>query len=292
MQLGGSEAIPPAETTVDKLLAAQGYAVHSASDAPGANGILDSQAAGKPFALTVRLAMPPESPAQKHLGQYEAAKFETLGPERSASVEDPVASLRRAAARITALDGDVQTIIAKLTQKNLRDSTLVIFTSSCGALLSHHGLWGAGEASNPVNFYDESIGTPMLWSWPGQVPTHGVRPEMVSSYDLLPSIAGMLSLDPPAGNRCGRSYALIARGKPLPKKEPWRTTVFAELKGSSAARVQRYKLVEHASAPSELYSLATDRGERTNQFENAQFDSVRASLTAELHQWKQRFSSV
>lgn len=292
MQLGGSDAVPPAEMTIGKLLAGQGYAVHSAPDAAGANGFLDAQGAGKTFALTVRLPMPGESATQKYHAMYEATKFETIGPERGAAVPDPVASIRKAAAAITALDDDVQSVIAKLTQKDLRGSTLVIFTSSCGAMLSRHGLWGAGDASNPPNFFDESLGTPMLWSWPGQVPTHGVRPEMVSSYDLLPSVAGLLSIDPPAGNRCGRSYALLATGKPLPKKEPWRTTVFAELKGSAAARVQRYKLVEHPSAPGELYSYATDQGERINQFENPQFVSVRTSLTTDLHQWKQRYSTV
>src|SRR5262249_26369666 len=146
----------------------------------------------------------------------------------------------------------VQTIVARLTQKGLRDSTLVVFTSSCGAMLGRHGLWGA------ETFYDEVLRTPMLWSWPGKIPTHGVRPEATSSCDLLPSIAELLEIAPPAGNRCGRSYALLATGKPLPKKHPWRTTVFAELKGSAAARVHRYKLVEHPSAPGELYNLAAD----------------------------------
>src|SRR5436190_268360 len=132
----------------------------------------------------------------------------------------------------------------------------------------------------------------MLWSWPGRIPTHGVRPELVSSYDLLPTIAGLLNIDPPAGNRCGRSYALLVTGKPLPKKQPWRSTVFAYFRGSSAARVNRYKLVEHPSGPGELYNLAADPAEKVNQFDNPQFVAVRTSLTADLHQWKQRYSSL
>jgi arylsulfatase A-like enzyme len=292
MQLQGASDVPASEITIEKLLAGQGYSAQSISDPAAANGFLDGQSAGKPFALTVHLAMPGESEAQKHLAAYAETKFEAIGPERGEAVRDPLASLRGGAASITALDEQVQSVIAKLTQKNLRDSSLVIFTSSCGALLSRHGLWGAGDATTPPNFFEESIRTPMLWSWPGKVPTHGVRPELISSYDLLPSIADLLGIALPPGNRCGRSYALLATGKMLPKKQPWPATVFAELKGSSAARIQRYKLIEHPSAPGEMYNLTADPGERTNLFDNPQFVEIRNSLTKELRQWKQKYSTL
>jgi arylsulfatase A-like enzyme len=291
MQLQGASDLPASEITIGKFLAGQGYSAQTASDAAAANAFLDAQTVGKPFSLTVHLAMPGEAASEKHLASYSAAKFDTLAPDTSSTVPNPVASLRKAAAAITTLDEQVQSVISRLIQKNLRDPTLVIFTSSCGAMLSRHGLWGAGDASTPPNFYDESLRTPMLWSWPGKVPTNGVRPELTSSYDVLPTIVELLSIAPPAGNSCGRSYALLATGKMLPKKQPWRTTVFAELKGSGAARVQRYKLVEHPSAPAELYNLTADPGERINQFQNQQFADIRTSLGNELHQWKQRYSA-
>ena len=36
--------------------------------------------------------------------------------------------------------------------------------------------------------YDESVNTPLIWSWPGEVPAQLTRPEVVSSYDLVPTL--------------------------------------------------------------------------------------------------------
>src|SRR5213082_1393855 len=60
--------------------------------------------------------------------------------------------------------------------------------------------------------------------------------EIVSAYDLVPTLADLLSIDPPSGNLCGRSYALLATGKPLPKTQRWQSTVFAHLGNTWMAR--------------------------------------------------------
>jgi arylsulfatase A-like enzyme len=173
------------------------------------------------------------------------------------------------------------------------DQTLIVFTSLSGDLLSHHGLWGAGDASDPVNMYEESVRTPMIWVRPGQVPAQLSRPELVSAYDFVPSLCETLLIDPPSRNLCGRSYMLMATGKPLPKKEPWRATVFAHYQYTGMARNQRYKLVlrESGKGRSELYALNTDPAEKVNQYDSPEFVTVRNSLTAELNGWKQRFGT-
>ncbi len=98
--------------------------------------------------------------------------------------------------------------------------------------------------------------------------------------------------DLPERNLCGRSYKLLATGKPLPKKQPWRFTVFGHYRNTEMARVERYKLVlrNGGKGPNELYDLAADAGERTNQVDNDQFVSVRSTLAGELAQWKQKYS--
>jgi arylsulfatase A-like enzyme len=191
---------------------------------------------------------------------------------------------------VTALDDEVQSVLARVTQKKLRDNTLVIFTSTCGALLSHHGLWEAGEASDPVNMYEESVATPMILSWPMRLPPSTTRPEIVSSYDLVPTVCDLLSLDLPP-KLCGRSYALPATGKPLPKGEKWQSTVFGHLGNSWMARGERYKLVLREGGPGELYDIQTDKSEKTNQFDNPQFVTVKATLTNALNAWRQKYSA-
>src|SRR5262249_23015006 len=154
---------------------------------------------------------------------------------------------------VTALDDEVGAIVSKLSEKRLLDNTLVIFTATCGALFGRHGLWDSGQASDPVNMYEEVMSTPMVWSWLGRGPSQAFRPELVSSYDLLPTLCEVLSIEPP-GNLCGRSYLPLAAGKRLPKKQPWRTTVFGHYQNTDMARIERYKLIvrDGGQGPGEL----------------------------------------
>jgi arylsulfatase A-like enzyme len=149
--------------------------------------------------------------------------------------------------------------------------------------------------------YEEVIATPLVWSWQGRVPPQLTRPELVSAYDLLPTLCELTGAGLPAGNLCGRSYLPLATGKPLPKKQPWRTTVFSHYQNTDMARDKRYKLVlrdqgkgvppEAPSGPGELYDLSVEPRERVNQYENPQFLTVRTSLAAELARWKQSYSA-
>lgn len=293
MQSGASD--------LEKLLTGAGYACHAA-DAAGAAAILDAQTAGKPFFVNIRCKglRVSEPPAQKYRDLYTQAKFENFGREAVAATAtsgkemfaDTLAHQRLAAAAVTALDDEMKAIVARIYERRLAEQALVIFTAASGALLGRHGIWGAGDSSEPANMYEEAVTTPLIWTWLGRVPAQAVRPELLSSYDLLPTIADVLDLPAPGGNLCGRSYELIAEGKPLPKKTKWRSTVFGRLGSTSMARNDRYKLIvrDQGKGPGELYDLSTDAGERNNQYANDQFVTVRNGLTTELNQWMQTYS--
>jgi arylsulfatase A-like enzyme len=186
----------------------------------------------------------------------------------------------------------VAELLAKLGQRKLLDNTLVIFTGTCGSLLGRHGLWDSGEASEPVNMYEEVVVPPLFWSWPGHVPAQATRPELVSAYDLVPTLCDLTAADLPDRKLCGRSYLAIATGKPLPKKQPWRTAVLGHYQNTGMVRVERYKLVlrNEGKGPNELYDIGVDPRERVNQYDNQQFLSVRTSLAAQLAGWRQNYS--
>ncbi|MGO9254908.1 MAG: sulfatase [Bryobacteraceae bacterium] len=304
MQVHDAETVPAGEAGLEKLLAGLGYATLEA-EASAAPKFLDAQAAGKPFFLHVRcpyLQPPYDGMAQKYHQQYAQIKFDTFNPDRPAPnaarnrelLADPIGSLRKYGAAVSAFDDEVGAIIARLTQKGLLQNTLIVFTATCGNLAMHHGLWGAGGASEPRNMFQEAVATPLIWSWLGHVPPDVTRPDQVSAYDLVPTICELASSNLPSANLCGRSYLALATGKSLPKKQPWRTTVFAADGPTAMARVERYKLVERTpgahSGPGELYDLVADPGERQNQYDNQQFLSVRTELAGSLAAWKQRYS--
>jgi arylsulfatase A-like enzyme len=282
----------------DKTLAAAGYNC-KAADAAGATPHIDAAAPGKPFFLTVNLSSPRppyDVPAQKYRDLYAQTRFDTFNPEPAApnsatgkeELGDIIGSLRKYAAAVSALDDEVGAVLTRVNQKKIQNETLVIFTSTCGALLSHHGLWGAGDASEPPNMYEESVATPMILSWPMRLPPATTRPEVVSGYDLVPTISDLLSIENRPSSLIGRSYALIAAGKPLPKKEPWQIAVFGRLGNTWMVRGERYKLIARDGGSGELYDTQTDKGEKTNQFDNPQFVVVKTTLVNALNVWKQK----
>jgi arylsulfatase A-like enzyme len=283
------------EVTLEKLLGGIGYACGTSVDGAAAAAFLDAQSAAKPFLLTAALAPYATLP---DAGPYAQAKLDTFAQEAAAKnaargkemLGAPLlANLRRVAAATTALDLEIGALVAQITRKKLLDNTLIVFTSPCGSLFGRHGLWASGDASDPVNMYEEAIATPMVWSWSGHVVPLATRPEMVSAYDLVPTICDITPAQLPERNLCGRSYLALAGGKPLPKKQPWRTTVFAQYGDTAMARSDRYKLIAHNEG-GELYDDKVDPREKLNQYDNPQFMTVKASLQAELGKWRQKYS--
>jgi len=310
MQIGPEGAIAPADVTLDKLLAGAGYTCHApgslsaAEITTSATKFLGQQSAGKPFFLNLRyseLRPPYDSIPQKYVDLYASQPFadysrEAPAPNARAGRElmaDRVPVLRKVAGAITYLDDSIEAVLTQIYNKQLIDQTLIVFTSTCGSLYGRHGLWDSGDASEPPNMYDEVVKTPMVWSWPGRVPALATQVELVSAYDLVPSLCDLLDIEVPERNLCGRSYKLLATGKRLPKKQTWRTTVFAQYKDTGMARVERYKVVlrNGGKGPNELYDLASDASETNNQADNDQFVSVKNTLSGELAQWKQKYSA-
>jgi arylsulfatase A-like enzyme len=298
LQLHEAGSAPAGEATLDKTLSGEGYSVQSVEGSNSAEIPSD----GKPFFLTVsyKFQAPYDGVGQKYREMYSSAKLDTFDREpvarNAGSGKDMLtgilANQRKAAAAVSALDDETGALLAKLRDRKLQDSTLVIFTSTCGSLLGRHGLWGSGDGSDPVNMFEEVVAPPLIWSWQGHIPAQATRPELVSNYDLVPTICELTGVDVPDRNLCGRGYLPLATGRPLPKKQPWRTVVFGSFQGTEMAHGDRYKLVqrEGGKGPGELYDLRMDPRERVNQYGNLQYLTVKTTLSADLAKWKQRYS--
>ena len=264
---------------------------------------IDRQSSAKPFFLTVSYpnAHPPyEGYEQKYGDLYANTGFDTFQYAPAARnafrgkemLSDTVGNLRRYAASVSAVDAQLPLLIQKLRDKKLWENTLIVFTSDCGNLLGRHGLWGGGLASNPANLYEEVLQVPMIWSWPGQVPVAGFRPEMISSYDFVPSICDAIKVDVPLGESlCGRSFAELAFGRAGDPKKRWREGLFGEYRNTAMARDTRYKMIvrDGGKGPGELYDLRADAAEMSNEYENREYIAVRQRLTRDLQQWQQTY---
>jgi arylsulfatase A-like enzyme len=263
---------------------------------------IDKQSAGKPFFLTVGYLNPHtpyEGHPQKYYDMYADTNFDSVGWQSAAPnalrekgmLSDIVGNIRRAAAATTVLDDQIPILLSKLRSKSLLDNTLVIFTGDNGYLLGRHGLWSKGLASDPINMYEEVVQVPFLMSWPGKIPTDAMAPEMVSFYDVMPTLCEAAGVAAPANRKLvGRSFLPIAKRDPLPKNQAWRNLIFGHFRNTEMARDNRYKLVlrNDGKGPNEFYDVRADPRERVNQHDNPQFVTVRDRLARELAEWRKR----
>jgi choline-sulfatase len=265
---------------------------------------IDQQSPATPFLLTVGYLNPHtpyEGQPKKYYDLYANTSFATFNVSpraanalRNREMLDAITeNTRKCAAAVTALDDQIAVLQKKIFDKKFFDNTIVIFCGSNGQLLGRHGLWGSGLASNPINMYEESVAVPMIWSWPGLIPVESVRPELISEYDFLPTVADAVGVKPPARNLCGRSYLTAAVGRPFSKKEPWRDQVFGQYRDTEMVRDKMYKLVlrNQGEGPSELFDLRTDSHERINVYADQAYVSVREALTKDLADWRKKTSS-
>ena len=276
---------------VTAALDSAGYACGEAAGPAGACRWIEQQAAGKPFCLTVDLPLKMEGRDARFDAMYAQSKFDSVSYEpvsAKAAVHREVfaatvANIRKAAAAVTALDAEVPAVLDCVRRRGLTDTSLIVFTSACGALLGRHGLWGDALASNPPNLYDEVVAVPMIWNWSARIPPASVRPELVSASDFLPTVCELSGAAASAGAG-RRSYLLPAMNRPLPDKQRWRNLVTARVGDTAMARDNRFKLVlrNNGAGPNELYDVSGDPREKVNQYDNPQYITVRARLEGEL----------
>lgn len=300
--IGGSRSYTDPEMSLNgQMVQEKGYLTDLMTQR--ACEFLDKQSATQPFFLTIGY-LNPHTPytghPQKYYDMYAGTEFNTIGWEDPAPnalrekelLKDTVGNLRRCAASTSALDDQIPIVLRKLQERGLWDNTLILFTGDNGFLLGRHGLWSKGHASDPINMYEEVVKVPMILNWPGKIPTSEIAPEMVSFYDVLPTLCDAAGIAVPANRGItGRSFLAIAKRDPPTKNTaPWRNLVFGHFRYTEMARDTRYKLVlrNDGKGPNELYDISADPKEKVNRYDDPQFVTVRNRLGAELANWRKR----
>ena len=169
-------------------------------------------------------------------------------------------------AAITSLDEAVGRLMDEVDAQGLTDSTLILYTSDHGLCCGHHGIWGKGNGTLPLNMVEESIRIPVIFNHPKVIPRANRRPEFTDHLDLFQTLADYCGVQPPDdGNDiyAGRSLLPMLTGQDL--SEPWRAVQFGEYGNVRMIRDQRYKLVIYcADNYCRLFDLEDDPAEETD----------------------------
>lgn len=194
-------------------------------------------------------------------------------------------------AAVTAMDANIGRILDDLDRTGLRETTIVWFLGDNGFNCGHHGLWGKGNASFPLNMYEESVLVPAIVRHPGQIPAGVTRTEMVSGYDFAHTLLDCVGLAlPNAGQLPGRSFRSLLDGT-LPAAPPRDLVVIYDEYGPvRMIRTEQWKYIHrYPYGPHELYDLAADPGERQNLVDAGSHQHTVALMRGQLEAWFQTF---
>jgi arylsulfatase A-like enzyme len=185
-------------------------------------------------------------------------------------------------AAVSEIDEQLGRIIDLLDERGQLENTLIVYTSDHGLNAGHHGLFGKGNATRPLNMFEESIRIPMIFGgWNGICP-HQRRNEFVDHTDLFATIleiAGAQVSD--ERHYPGRSFASqLCNAQSL---SDWKQIQVGEYGDLRMARSKTHKLiVRHGRGADELYDLEHDPRELRNGFEDPRNKQAIGVLTEAL----------
>ncbi len=187
---------------------------------------------------------------------------------RAAVPPDHVEQLTQYLAAVSLVDHQIGRLLDALHGRKLFDNTILIFTSDHGLLVGQYGLYGKTNATNPVNFYEETIRIPLIVYGPENlILSHQIRREFVDLIDLHATILdfssnGGITVTP---NGPGKSFRPLLLGN---RVENWRSVQFAERGNARMITNGKWKLVRYyhldgIQSPTDVwYDLSHPQGER------------------------------
>ncbi len=164
----------------------------------------------KPFFLFVCFHEPHEPIAS-------APKF----AKKYAKFDDPAREAHHG--NITQMDAAFGRLMAALDQQNLRDETLVVFTSDNGpAITAIHPYGSAGPLRSKKGFlYEGGIRVPGMIRWPGRIEPGRESDEPICGVDWLPTLCAVTGIQPPEDRKIdGSDIRPLFDGRPVKRKTP------------------------------------------------------------------------
>jgi len=281
-----------------RLQVCQGYLTDVITD--DAIGFIETRAdSERPFYLALHYNAP-HSPWFGHpqdiVDSYDRCPFATCPQEPAHPWVNPALAkclgdrekLKGYFAAVTAMDAAVGRFLARLDALGLRNSTLVVFTSDNGFSCGHHGFWGKGNGTYPLNMYENSVKVPFVIAGRG-IPAGRTSAALVSQYDLMHTLLDYLGL--PAANDPtlpGTSFLPAVMGQADQVRDD--VVVYDEYGPVRMIRTQEWKYVHrYPDGPHELYDLKHDPAERKNLVDEKKCRPIVEEMWRRLTDWFARY---
>lgn len=257
-----------------------------------------------PFYLSVHFTAPHspwiDSHPREYLELYADCAFDSIprDPVHPWSVPglapEPGSDLWRAQlqgyfAAVTAMDANIGRILDRLDEHAIAEDTIVWFLSDNGFSAGHRGIWGKGNATFPLNMWDNSVRVPAIARYPGVIPAGAVRTEMVSAYDFPHTLLAQVGLVMPNAEELpGRAFTCLFDPQNTIDRD--HVVILDEYGPVRMIRTPAWKYVHrYPYGPHELYDMAHDPGERVNLVDDPAKSEIVTLLRGELQRWFTRY---
>jgi arylsulfatase A-like enzyme len=180
-------------------------------------------------------------------------------------------------------DACIGTVLSRLDELGLSDTTATFFTSDHGEQLGQHRMY------QKMEMYEPAIHVPLIARVPGGEPRR--IDSCVSHLDLFPTLADLAGISVPTNGGDlhpeGRSLVSALRGADIPERP-----VFAQYNGNPTYGdrrrtivTQRYKFTYDETGTGELYDLEADPLEMVNLAESSDHASLARQLEAQCRRF-------
>lgn len=179
---------------------------------------------------------------------------------------------------VTAMDESIGKIRSKIDELGIKDNTIIIYCSDNGMNLGQHGVWGKGNGTYPLNFYEESIKIPLIVLNPLSK-KRGVNKDLINQCDFYPTILSMCGID----NQQDKTFPGINL---VGEKQEKNIIIHDEYGPNRMIRTERYKYIHrYPHGPHELYDLKLYPNEESNLFGKPDYLEITTSLKRSLELW-------
>ena len=185
------------------------------------------------------------------------------------------------------LDRQIGHILDCLDDTGLAEDTLVIYVSDHGEMAGEHGCWWKS------NYYEGSVGVPMIARWPGEVAAGSASREICNLMDIGVTLADLADA-PQLPQADGQSLAKTLRGESDPSRPGQTFSELGPAGGDAPSRMirrDRWKLTKYGDdTPPMLFDLEADPGEWNDLGRDPTVAGVREDLLRTLCQdWDPAF---
>lgn len=197
----------------------------------------------------------PQKPAGKTTwhGSGEFMKYNRWNRDPREDKQFATQLRRHYAACVSYADAQVGRLMAKLTELELEDDTIVVVWGDHGWHLGEHAIWGKHA------LFEESLLSPLLVKAPG-VPQGQVCSQVVETLDLFPTLCELTGVKRPEF-LVGQSLEACWNDS-----HQWSTKpAFAYTRKAKTLRTESHRLIVHHSGQVELYDHQTAEAETENQ---------------------------